>query len=162
MASFTQRELILATIARLQTAVYPGTAEAIFKLVESAIAFDIENGFRYAANVPAAIVTFDGETPVDNNPDLIVTNLAVVLLVTGAPDTGVDAGGHGTLTGAKGLMDVKTGVRQAMRYHDGDDDPFQILWNQTSSGIILARKDSPSRLAAVEMRFECKHQDVEL
>lgn len=160
MSAFTTKELFQGIVTRLAAAVYQGTATGMFNLVKCPAVFDIANGFRYAANLPCALVLFDGQTPRENNPELVDTDVAIVVLTAGPPAVGVDQWDEGSLIGDMGLLDILTGVRQTMAYHDGDDDAYQVTWRQASAGFILARKDSPSRLIGVEMKFRCFHQDL--
>lgn len=160
MSNFTTKELVDAVKGRLEAATFQGTATTIFKLVVAPAVFDIQAGFRYAANLPAAMVLFDGQDPHPDNPEWVTTKLGIVCLTSGPATQGVDQFDEGNLIASGGLLDIVTGVRQSMGYHDGDDDAFQAKWMQTTSGFILARRDSPSLLIGVELKFECEHQDL--
>lgn len=162
MASFTTRELIEDIVTRLEGAVYQtDIADTVFNMVKAPTVFDVNSGMRYAQQSPCALVIFDGQTPRENNPELVETNVSIVVLTKGAPEVGGDAWDQGSLIGAKGLLDIITSVRQALAYNDGDDDDFQIWWRQTTSTAVLARRDGPGGVIACELRCTCLHQDVE-
>lgn len=160
MSSFSTAELFDAVIARLTAAVWRGTAETIFTLVKAPAVFDIANGYRYAANLPCALVLFDGQKPDEEAPAIVETSVGIVLLTAGPPEEGVDQWDEASLIGTRGLLDIVTSVRQAMAFHEGADDDFEIRWGETGGGFILARRDMPSRLIGVELKFTAKHQDL--